>query len=62
MGTKIDRKGAAGQKTHTVTSAEFRANSQTAIRAAVAGKTVTVTDARGKPRMHILRQTEPLDD
>jgi len=46
----------------TVTSSQFRADSHAAIREVVAGKTVTVTDARGKPRMHILRQTDSLDD
>lgn len=45
-----------------VTSAEFRADARAAVREAVAGKTVTVTNDRGEPRMFILRQTEPLDD
>lgn len=46
----------------TVASSEFRADSSVAMRAVAAGKTVTVTDAQGTPRMHILRQTEPLED
>jgi hypothetical protein len=46
----------------TITSAEFRADSRSAMKQVAAGKTVTVTDASGAPRMHILRQTERLED
>lgn len=33
-----------------------------AVREAMAGKTVIVTDDQGEPRMFILGQAEPLDD
>ena len=61
MGTKTNETR-PGPERVTVTSTEFRADSNAAIREVVAGKTVTVTDAGGKPRMHILRQTDSLDD
>lgn len=46
----------------TLTSTEFRADARAAIKDALAGKSVTVTDASGQPRMHIVRQTPRSDD
>jgi hypothetical protein len=48
--------------TVVLTSTEFRADARAAIREAVAGKCVTVNDAQGRPRMHIVRQTRGDDD
>ena len=52
----------AQRGTVTLTSSEFRADARAAIREAVAGNCVTVNDAQGQPRMHIVRQTRRDDD
>lgn len=46
----------------TVTASEFRADSREAIKHVNAGKTVTVTNADGAPRLYLFRQSDPLDD
>lgn len=47
---------------YVITSAEFRADPRRSIKAAIAGKTVTVTNAQGEPRMYVLGQAEPIEE
>lgn len=46
----------------TVSVAAFRADASGALREARARGIVTVTEPDGRPRMHIVRQTDSLDD
>lgn len=54
--------GPVERESVTLTSSEFRADARAAVKDALAGKCVTVTDANGDPRMHIVRQTQRIDD
>ena len=61
MANERDGKGTS-ERVMQVSVEDFRADSSAAFREVRERGIVTVVERDGRPRMHILRQTEPLDD